>query len=465
MQEIWIPETLIVFFLCLPLIKPYVKKLRTLDGLNWLPLAALLVALSMIPAYGFRPEAFPLLVYAAVLAGIKTLRSVRDNTRHRAFGENRGIFVFLPLVLLAAAAGTVFYFTPRNNIDPVTRGVITLTGHSEAEREYSIRIYTQESSAGNLASPESRRPLMVLLPPAFGSLSAVDQVSSELRDRGFTVLSYARKSYDSHKGFRRLRAFLSGTVSAKANEIGRAMEEERGEDILFLLSWIRQNPRVNETRALFDIAFPEAVFLAGYDAGGSALILSENFLKDSFSRYRLRIRGLIAIESLLWSLYRVEGPVIPDPPRDTGGFQGWFNSIRYGFSRWFWQLQPKKINGLNQVIEPSIPVLFIASDNARETKYSSRYTALLRYFETARSSSLMVSVQGAGPMDYSDFPLKYPLISAMFPGQRTLAENSFETPADCAGIITGFAADILRIERVESNTLNRMPSPAGVHFW
>jgi hypothetical protein len=414
----------------------------------------------MIPAYGFRPEVFPLLVYAAVLTGIKTLRSVRDNTRHRAFGENSGILVFLPLVLLAAAAGAAFYFTPRNNIDPVTRGVITRTGHSEAEREYSIRIYTQEALA-----PDSRRPLMVLLPPAFGSLLAVDQVSSELRDRGFTVLSYARKGYASHKGFRRLHAFLSGTVSAKANEIGRAMEEERREDILFLLSWMRQNPRINETRALFDIAFPEAVFLAGYDAGGSALILSENILKDSFSRYRLRIRGLIAIESLLWSLYRVEGPVIPDPPRDTGGFQGWFNSVRYGFSHWFWQLKPKKINGLNQIIEPSTPVLFIASDNAREAKYSSRYIALLRYFEAARSSSLMVSVQGAGPMDYSDFPLRYPLISAIFPGQRTLADNSFEPPAGCASIITGFAADILRIERVESSTLNRMPTPVGVHFW
>ena len=447
MQEIWIPESLVTLFLFLPVIRPFVKKLKPIEGLAWLPLLALLIILILIPAYGFRAETFPLFIYAVILTG--SAISQKAGNRSKFENQRHFIFAFPALVLLAAAAGTAFYFTPLLDTALSTQGVYALNvktgtaGETAEEKEYSIRIYTDESD-----KQPSLRPLLVVLPP--GSLEMADQVCGELRNRGFTVLSGVRTGSDPMEGFRRIHAFFSGTVSSKANARGRILEEERRDDLLFLMSWIKQNPRLDEKTALFSLASPGAVFLAGYDAGGSALVLLSNFLSfggmtgssfaDKDVSSGIKIRGLIAIESYLWSVYREETLHIPDLPPDSG----WFESIKYSFNRWFWEMKSKKITTLGQIPEISIPFLFMVSDRSRGSDYrSGRYRALFGAFQAVRGPAVLVSVDGAGPLAYSDFPVRYPLVNIFFPGRMKTVRDDLEIMDVGTGIIAKFAAGIL----------------------
>ena len=455
MQEIWIPLFLVTLFLFLRIIRPYSKKLRPISGLAWLPLLALLAATMLFPAYGFRPEIIPLLIYAAVLTGISLSKKARDDALYGSVRRTRFILAIPPLLLLVAAAGTAFYFTPQKDTSFITQGVYTLKAVSAPagddlgnvrEKEYFIRVYTEENE-----SRSSQRPLLVLMPPVFGSQAATDQVSAELRDRGFTVLSYSRRGFDSPalsfigdsgfrryginpvQWFRRFTAYISGTRAASANAGGRALEEERKEDLLFLLSWIAQNPTLNETTRLFNVASRDAVFLAGYDAAGSAVILQGN----SFSREGIQIRGLVAIESYLWSSYREEVPSIPILPPDAE----WLTSVQHGLKRWFLEMKPKKITGLGHIPEVSSPILFLVSDRGRVP--DGRYYAMFRTYEAAIGPAILISADGAGMFDYSDVPVKYPLVAAIFHGRERSAWGRTENPSITAEIISGFAASVL----------------------
>ena len=470
MQEILIPKALITLFLFVFIIRPFIRKLKALNGLAWLPLLALLTIAALIPAYGFRPEAVPLFVYALVLSVVSISRIAKGGGRLNSFRKGPQFIFALPLLmLLTAAAGFAFYFSPQKDTALSTQGVYTLR-----ERGYNIRIYTER-----VGSP-SQRPLLVLLPPALGSLPAVDHVAAELRDLGFTVLTSERAGVSPAKLFRSTCAFFSGTSSARANARGRDLEDARKEDFRFILSWIRQNPQVDERTRFFDIASADAVFLAGYGAGGSALVLLEDsLLRDSLS-LGLNIRGIIAIESSLWSVFRKDGPQsnarqidaspVPTPgtPTEVIFYEddlprtGWFNSVRHNLGRRISGLGPQRIAGLGQVPQLSTPALFLVSDRSRESAYQrGRYRALLETFRAAGSLAVLASADGSGPLDFSDVPVRYPLISAFFPGlaEAPLRRN-LEAPAGTATVITNFAADILE-SLGKSPALRRQLNPAG----
>jgi len=450
MQEILIPKALIILFLLVSIIRPFIRKLKAVNGLAWLPILALLLTIALLPAYGIRPETLPLFVYALILSGVTISRFVSSGSGYRN-SRREPLFIFaLPLLaLLAAVAGIAFFFSPQTDTALSTQGVYTLR-----EREYTIRIYTEHDGR------PSQRPLLVLLPPTLGSLAAVDHVAAELRDRGFTVLSSERRGANSANLFRSFNAFFSGTTSARANARGRKLEDARKEDLRFLLSWIRQNPQVGERTWLFDIASIDSVFLAGYGAGGSALLLA---LPPSLG---LTIRGLIAIESPLWSVFQGDAPQFahtPGTPSEVIPYQeshsntGWFNSIRQGLSHRISEMGPQRIVGMGHVPQLSVPVLFLISDRSRSAAYQSgRYRALLETFRSARGPAVLASADGAGPLDYSDFPLRYPIISALFPGLSDLPlRHTMEVPTETAVVITNFADRILG----EHSTLRSQPHP------
>ena len=429
MQDIWIPEALITLFLFLNILRPFIKKLRAVDGLAWLPLLALVVTAALIPAYGFRPETFPLLVYAAILTVISIAKQAGDDSKFRDFRETKLILVLPPLVILAAAAWIAFFFTP--SVYSSQAGY-TQTAVNAGEKEYLIRVYTDKADRR-----PSLRPLILFLPPTLGSLATIDQVSAELSDRGFTVLacSSERPGISPAESFNYFRAFFSGTVSADANRRGRVLEDKRKEDLLFLLSWIRQNPRLEGNSRLFDIASRNAVFLAGHDAGGSALVLMGNSLPLTMGG--IKIRGIIAIESYLWSIYREEAPEILPLPPDAG----WFLSVRHGLGSWYQSAKPKRITGMAPIPELSIPLLLLVSDRSLEPKHADgRYSALLKIYKAARGPASLVSSDGAGPLHYSDFPVSYPIITALLSGSQKQVWNNNETPARTAEIIAAFAA-------------------------
>ena len=423
MQDIWVPLSLIILFLLLHILRPHLKQLRPIEGLAWFPLVSLLIALILIPAYGFRPEVLPLLLYSGVLAGISFRKYRRGDEKMPYY---RGlVFLILPLVILIFCSWTALHFRPALEGSLSSQGVHTL--RLEAGRDYHLRLYTDEDDPR-----PSRRPLLLLLPPAYGSPLVTDQLSMELRDRGFTVLSYTREPYGQspRAWMHRQRAFRQGSQQPRANMRGRALEELRLGELSFLLPWLRSNPWFTQG-PLFDQASRDEIFLAGFDAGASALILLESAEVPG-----IRIRGLVAVESYLWSLYREEAP----PPLPTRTEEGWLSSLREGIGRVGLRMRRPTLAPREELPPLGLPVLFLVSDRVRENPDApGPYQALLAL--NAAEGGILISPEGAGPFDFSDVPLRYPLISRLFPGQGSPTREL--GPVLSAEIIAAFAASTL----------------------
>jgi hypothetical protein len=444
MKELWIPEFLIALFLLLPLIRPFIKGLRPQNGLIWLPPLALIIAAGLFPAYGFRPECIPLLIFTVLLniLNIPFLITSLGSPQGPGFSEGRTVFTLLAIILLTAVTGTALYFAPFKDIALDAGGIRAVTVRDEKlNREFFLRIYDSDN--------REPRPLLFLIPPVIGSVMVVDGVCAELRERGLTVLTYSRAGFDSPaigtggkkhgvfigENIRTFRTFFKGTVSLKANARGRFLEEERKADVEFLLSYIRKNPRLEEGNPLFPGSGPDTIFLAGYDAGGGALILlgnSLNFVKNNPS-----VKGIIAVESRLLSSYRGEERDYGTLPENSG----WPRKVWFEIKKQVAELKPKKIAGLGQVPRSEIPLLILVSDRILNPRYrDGEYAALLNALHNAQAPAVLAAVNGAGPLDYSDYPVIYPLVSFLYPGEKKAAWKNTDFVARTASLMSNFAA-------------------------
>jgi dienelactone hydrolase len=453
MGELNIPELLACLFLFLPLIRPFIKQLWPMEGLVWLPPLALGIIIALFPAYGFRPECLPLLLLALVVncANLPSLGALLSHLRNDDFRERNPLLVVLALILLAGAAGIALYFRPAPGPALLSRGVGAFSLEDEARGvRLTVRIYGPED--GGAIPPGEPRPVMVMVPPAAGSVGSIDRVCGELRDLGFTVISYSRGGFDfpaigedgrkiqppADQILRLLRVMSRGHVSAAVNAQGRLMEDQRRQDTAFLLA------RVGESVPSRD-AFPpgalagadrKRVFLVGYGAGGAAVLLLAG-APDFASRYP-GVRGLIAVESPVLSALRGDEREEPPP---LGEDAGWFRAIGFGISNWARGLKPQRITGMTAVPAPAVPLLLLVSDRALQDRYvERRYGTLWRLFDDAKKPAILAAVPGAGPLDYSDIPLKYPLYAALFPGAGAPLWSNGEIPRNTAALMANFAA-------------------------
>ncbi|MDR2394152.1 MAG: hypothetical protein LBD93_08370 [Treponema sp.] len=416
MQEnIRIPEVLLVLFLVLPALRPYIRGLQSQDGLVWFPLMALAIGVGLFPAYGFRPECVPLLLWTVFL----TIRHVPVLLDHLGWWDRdtppRQGFIPVYLGVLLLTALVALYFSPRKDTRLILPGVETRTIQDEARNAaLFLRLYGPVDP-DTPAAPV--RPLMLLVPPVFGSVGMVDQVGGQLRDQGFTVLSFSRKGFDFPawgsdgkryspslpEQFRILQAFAQGNAAKAANRWGQALEAGRVEDIRFLLAYIKQDLHRD---------FPESgaerntLFLAGYDAGGSALALLS--ASPEWRAAHPEVKGLIIVESPLWSVYQFD--------------------------------EPGQVKAL---IRPQIPTLFMASDRINDPEQRNRrYGPLLQILQTD-TPVVLAAVDGAGPLDYSDCPAKYPLYSACLSGNKQTQWKYDTFIEGTASIMTNFASLLL----------------------
>jgi hypothetical protein len=291
----------------------------------------------------------------------------------------------------------------------------------------------------------------------------IDRVCEELRDAGFTVVTYSRRGFDSpavgptgkvyrlslNRWFQLFRVKNRGHVTVAANIMGRSLEEGRRQDIMFLLEQLRQNrllPVSADHGAAIIAALEEtdlsAVFLAGYDVGGSAL-LDLTGSPDFSIRYPA-VKGVIIVESPLFSaLTGEELPSIP-PLNDN-----WFIAVWSGIRSRAMALRTRKITGIGEIPRPNVPAGFILSDNVVIPRHrEDRYAASLKVLRNAAAPAILMAAAGAGPLDYSDVPEKYPLYSVLHPGtRRTLRiispRQKTHGPRETAGLMTNFAAAIL----------------------
>ncbi|GHV88728.1 hypothetical protein AGMMS50267_10880 [Spirochaetia bacterium] len=333
-------ESLVSLFLLLPLIRPLVKKLWPMDGLVWLPVLALAITIAIFPAYGFRPECIPLLLYGIILniMNIPSLMSLLAHLKNDDFRErNRGLIFFL-FVLLIFTAGTAIYFLPARDTALLADGVQSVTLSDDVRQEkLFVRVYTAEAVS---AEP---RPVMLLIPPVTGSVLVVDRICGALRDQGFTVITWSRRDFDlaalDGQGqifrlpiqdlFALFRANSRGSISEAANEAGRFLETGRGSDISFLLDAIKIHrglPDFDEGPGGATIDWT-CIFAAGYGAGGAALLSLAG--TPEFIAQNPALRGIITVESPPLSVLKGEDrPPAVISPQDTN----WIHSLWTGVS-------------------------------------------------------------------------------------------------------------------------------------
>ena len=423
MGEIWFPELIILFFLLLSLLRPFIKGLRPMDGLVWLPVVSFALILGIFPAYGFRPECIPLLVYTLILniANIPQLIESAVSAPEEKRQEQNLFLAFIGLVLFCAAAVPLFAFSPRIPLELVSEGVQARTIRDEtAKHDYFLRIYSP------LTDENNPRPLVFLIPPEAGSVYAVDRICAGLRDQGFIVAAYSRRGLDfpsSNEGRKHYasparinsmwQAFSNGTESNEANSSGKSLESERQKDIEFLLPLICRNQDENGAALIPGLSGAELpVFIAGYGAGGAAAAYL--FEQPGFAARYGSVKGIAAIESRFWSSYQEAAPRRMEP-------------------QWLPQ--------------PDIPVLYIASDRVfpspqrRSFPWKSGpnpYRAVFDIFTNTAGPAALAAFKGAGPFAYCDYPLTHPAYTFIFQGQMENARKSNAPVDDAAGYIGNF---------------------------
>jgi hypothetical protein len=469
MWELRALELLIALFLLLPLIRPFFKRLWPLDGLTILPLLALGTGIGIFPAYGMRLECLPLVVCALVLniANLPALDILFRHVKNDDFRDRGIMSTGLQAVLLIALTALAVCFAPSRNITMADSEARAITARDEGRNvELFLRIYAPELPPGPL--PAEKRPLIILMPPAAGSLLAVDQLCALLSRRGFTTLAYSRRGIDAPaiqsngkkrfispaKALGRLQAIFQGTRWAPANAIGRGLEEERKRDLEFLLSALR-----NRGGALAGIfaennTDPNLVFVAGYGAGGAAAALLAS--AEGFAKRNPGVRGIIGVESPILSALGQAPATSPAATREGSAL----SFPRYLGERLI-DLAPKRVRGFDRVPRPEVPVLFILSDRALSPLWRRQqpYESVLETYRRSTNPAALAMIPGAGPLDYSDVPEKYPILSRFFPGIAKPLWARGEYPDGTASLIANFCAALL-----DNGALLRTPLDRAIHI-
>ena len=424
--EIWVPELLIVVFLALPLLRPFVKRLWPVEGLTWLPLVAVGIAIGIFPAYGFRPECVPILAFAVIynfihFSPIVSGMFARSND---SFRDRGAVFTVCAFVLLSGATIPMFAFSSRMEVLPTERESVSMV---RVNRDYFLRIY---------GPVQTNRPLVFLVPPEWGSVASVDLLCTELQRKRFTVVTYFPQDKGSWtKSLTYWRVFRNAAVFVSANEKGKTMEAQRRKEIELLL------PRLPSLLNRDDNMPP--LLLAGYDAGGSALAYLAG--ESGFISANDNVRGVVAIEGRLWSSYLPEVrnvPVVPFTPGVRGVFARYGANIVNRLN----DLKPQRVARSGSLpgagySDPGIPVLYLVSGRALDIAEGQKtYQAV---FDTLRSGSgpvALAALEGAGPLDYQDYPLTHPIYSFLLPGQENARQMSEDPIGDTASIIGNFAS-------------------------
>jgi hypothetical protein len=463
MREIWIPEFIAVIFLFFSLVQPFFKVFWGISGLVWLSPAALLVITGLFPAYGWRPECVPLLVFAFVFTMISIPSMICSLDSHEEYRE-RSLFITVPcLVFFAFAVFTAFFFSPKTDRRFAGEGVQERTLYAGGT-EYFLRIYGPvrdetvaegDNSIAYSGAVSGIRPVLFLVPPEWGSVPAADAVCADLRDRGFTVISYSRRGFDSPAAAggrtyppsplvmeRIWRSFRYGTVKEKANRLGRALETGRIGDLVFLL------PEV-----IREYLPPDSpLFLAGYGAGGAAVLyLSGN---REFTVSFPAVKGIIVIESRLWSLFRIEEKRLREIPEGAS----WFRRSLIRVENWFAERKPGRLIP-DKAPVPAVPALFLMSDRILDRRPGrNSYAAVYETLRGARRPAVLATLEGAGPLDYTAYPLTHPVYRILFPGMGKSPPGNGTPAENAVTVITNFAA-----LTAENTALDRRRLEAGLH--
>jgi hypothetical protein len=324
MPDLGILEILIAFFLFMPLTQPYVKAFGSIEGFVWFPPVALACTLAIFPAYGFRPECLPLLIFCFICCALdfSALRAHIVRLRYRDYIEKGPLYFLVMLVCLVFCVYISLYFLPLSD-----SRVASFTNSFDVRDNinncnYNIRVYAEDAVADAVANASADAGAVVLVaPPPIGSVFIVDRICSTLASRGFTTLAFSRNDFDMPSSVTNTKSgggFIADEVltynrykfppfniikqyaaSVGASYAGAGIagglggdaslfEKARVRDIEFLLPFISAR-------------YKGKVFILSYDdAASAALLLSGN---ADFIEANPALAGIIAVEAHIHSSY------------------------------------------------------------------------------------------------------------------------------------------------------------------
>jgi hypothetical protein len=83
----------------------------------------------------------------------------------------------------------------------------------------------------------------------------------------------------------------------------------------------------------------------------------------------------------------------------------------------------------------------MVSDKALVPRHrDGRYAAVFRALAGSQEPAVLAAIPGAGPLDYSDIPGKFPLYRVLFPGKKQRPWKTRNFTQETVGLMTNFAA-------------------------
>jgi hypothetical protein len=104
-----------------------------------------------------------------------------------------------------------------------------------------------------------------------------------------------------------------------------------------------------------------------------------------------------------------------------------------------------------------LPALYLISGRALDVRGQKPYRAVFDTMNSGTGPIALAAIEGAGPLDYQDYPIMYPVISFLQPGLKDvkISENPVN---DTAGIIGNFTTYLLE----QNLKMRNVPARSGI---
>lgn len=438
MSDLVLLVLLIIVLVALELLRPFFKSIQDVSGFIFFPLFSLILISVSYYVYGFRPELIPLslVIFFITLFRVPTVFSLMQGLRYDEDRSPSLIGIIFGILFLSLAGCIAICFSPQegNVSKPISDAsayeTLVLKGQDE-NTEYFVRKYVP---AGN-----ETKGTILLVPPINGSVKVVDTICAALESRGFSVFTFSQPGIDipaydvlnkavfpsiQNTGAY-LLSFIAGLQVKAAHQYGTNFEKARMEAVSFLINHIEPSGKL---------------YVVGYGAGGAAAI------RYAAEHPESNIAGVVNVEGPLYSLLEFS-----DTDGSATGVSAFLNNV-----------MPRSDVHIGTVPVVQKPLLVLVSDKIKVTnKRDSRYATLVRTVHMAQAPAVIAALTGAGPFDYSDVSVQYPVYSALMSGIGNRVRSSEYYIDATAALISNFMCSIEKRQSAEYTGVQCSSTPVS----
>lgn len=204
MLDVYVFQGIVSLLLFLYIIKPAVKNFQNVPGVTLMPILACVVTALAFVVTGYQPQLALLALYALwqAVTSLPALSRQASRLKTDDWRDVPRLRIVIRLAILIAVAGTAFRFAPG---EPAQ-----FSGFSQAPWQVDARVSLQNASSeppSTQAIPFALYPppktkagkedvLILIVPPALGSMASVDRMAREFASRGFWTATHGSPGAD-----------------------------------------------------------------------------------------------------------------------------------------------------------------------------------------------------------------------------------------------------------------------------